>query len=357
MDTTRRTNCCKLTDVPKLIRKRAPRAARSLALVACMLSSYARLPSARAEAPSAEAAAEARRSEAKARFQEGVTAFGQRRYEDAVHAFQKADAIQPSSALSFNIARAFERLADTPAALRWYRDYLRRAPQATNSAEVQARVSELAATLALRGVQQLSVLSTPEGATVLIDRQPAGVTPLTTELPPGVHQVRLRAAGYRDFEGEVTLDARTPRDLNVSLTQPGTPGVTGAPSPRGAPGAANTPSGGTATAADQPTRPFGVLPWVVLGAGGASMLGALGFELGRRGAESAAKEAPQRTYQEHFDAMQSRQTTARVLFGVGGALLIGGGTLLLLNAPKAPAAQVALGCVGGGCGLLAEGSF
>jgi hypothetical protein len=283
-----------------------------------------------------------------------VTAFGQRRYEDAVRAFQKADAIQPSAALSFNIARAFERLADAPAALRWYRDYLRRAPQATNSAEVQARVSELAATLASRGVQQLSVLSTPEGATVLIDRQPAGVTPLTTELPPGVHQVRLRAAGYRDFEGEVTLDARTPRDLNVSLTRPGTPA---SPSPGGAPGMANTPSGGEAPAADKPTRPFGVVPWVVLGAGGASMLGALGFELARRGAESAAKEAPQRTYQEHFDAMQSRQTTARVLLGVGGALLIGGGTLLFLNTPKAAPTQVALGCVGGGCGLLAEGSF
>ena len=87
------------------------------------------------------------------------------------------------------------------------------------------------------------------------------------------------------------------------------------------------------------------------------MLGALGFELGRRSAETAAQEAPQRTYQGHFETMQSRQTTARVLFGVGSALLISGGTLLVLNTPKTPTTKLALGCAYGSCGIAAQGSF
>lgn len=343
----------------ELIPRRAQRAS-ALGLVTCALSLFADLPSARADGPSAEATAEARRSEAKAKFQEGVAAFGERRYQDAVRAFQQADAIQPSAALSFNIARAFERLDDTPAALRWYRDYLRRDPQAANAQEVLARVNELAAKLAQRGVQQLSVLSTPEGASVLIDRQPAGVTPLTTELAPGAHHFTLRAAGYRDLETDVTLDARTPRDVNLTLTLLGAAPAAGTdPATVSSPGAADAaPRPGTvAPLADKPARPFGVVPWVLLGAGGASMLGALGFELGRRSAEHAAEEAPQRSYEERFETMQSRQTTARVLFGVGGALLVTGGALLVLNAPKSPTTKVALGCSGAGCAVEARGSF
>jgi tetratricopeptide (TPR) repeat protein len=317
---------------------------------------FADLPSARADGPSAEATAEARRSEAKAKFQEGVTAFGERRYQDAVRAFQHADAIQPSAALSFNIARAFERLDDTRAALRWYRDYLRRDPQAANAAQVQVRVGELAAKLAQRGVQQLSVLSTPEGASVVIDQRPAGVTPLTTELAPGVHHLTLRAAGYRDLETDITLEARTPRDFNLTLALPGA-----APAAAASPSAVNAtePRNSTAPAAssDRQVRPFGVVPWVLLGAGSASMLGALGFELGRRSAENAAESAPQRSYEGHFETMQSRQTTARVLLGVGGALLVTGGALLVLNTPKASATKVALGCVGASCAVVAQGRF
>lgn len=338
-------------------RKRAQRAS-ALALVACALTQFVNLPNARADGPSAEATAEARRYEAKIKFQEGVAAFSERRYEDAVRAFQKADAIQPSAALSFNIARAFERLNDTPAALRWYRDYLRRAPRATNAPEVLARVSELGKQLAQRGVQQLTVLSTPEGAAVLIDQQPAGVTPLTTELAPGVHHVTLRAAGYRDLEVDVVLEASTPRDVNLRLALPG-PAAASSSATASSPSAASRPrdSAAVTPSADEPARPFGLVPWVLLGAGGASMLGALGFELGRRSAETAAEEAPQRSYEGHFETMQSRQTTARVLLGVGGALLVTGGALFVLNTPKSPTTKVALGCSGAACAVVARGSF
>jgi hypothetical protein len=352
MFTTSGANYCKLIDVAELplrLRRRPPGACR-LALFAVL--TFGSVSPARADAPSSEGAAEARRSEAKAKFEQGVNLYGEHKYRDAVNAFLQADAIAPSAALSFNIARAFEHLDDATAALRWYRDYLRRSPTAQNVADVQQRVTALAATLAERGLQQLSVLSTPSGAAVNIDNQPRGTTPLTIELAPGAHHVRLELAGYADKEADLTLDAHTPQDFSLELA-PSAPVATptGAASNRSD---AARPSLRAKTAA---SRPCGPAPFIVLGAGGVSLLGALGFELARRSAESAAEDAPQREYLQHFDAMQSRKTTARVLAGVGGALLLTGGVLLVLNTPKEPTAELAFGCSGAYCSLWAGGSF
>jgi hypothetical protein len=352
MITTKRANCCKLTDVLRLstVALSVPRFSSVVLGVALGLLPVG---AAHAASPSAEAVAEARRSEAKVKFEAGVRAFGERRYADAVQSFVEADALAPSAPLSFNIARAFERLDNAAAALRWYRDYLRRSPQAANAAEVQARVSEHAATLAARGVQQLTVLTSPDGATLSIDEQPVGPTPITLELKPGRHRAILHLTGYLDQTAEFVLDARTPQDLSLKLVaQPPAPTGNVAPAPR-----ASSPNADRGASPTEKERRFGPVPWVVVGAGAASMLGALGFELGRRSAESAAENASQLDYQTHFDAMQGRQTTARVLFAVGGGLLVTGGVLFFLDRPPSASPRVALGCNGLGCALRAQGSF
>jgi tetratricopeptide (TPR) repeat protein len=309
---------------------------------------------AHAQAPSAEGQAEARRSAAKEKFDQGVTAYKEQRYEDAVKLFMEADAMSPSSALSFNVARAFEKLEDISGALRWYRDFLRRSPEASNAAEVRAKVAELAAALSRRGVQQVSVLSEPPGATVLVDDQNVGVTPVTRDLTPGKHRLVLRLSGYADKSTELRLEPLVPQDVSLELSQP---------SP-------DRPADGAAPRADQPpTAPgtrFGVVPYVVMGAGAAGLLGALGFEISRRSADSDAEQAPQNQFQGHYDTMESRQTTARVLAGLGGALLVTGGVLFFVDRRREPgpaaltttaAPQVAVGCLDSGCGLFARGSF
>ena len=304
-------------------------------------------PLAHADTPSSEGAASARRAEAKAKFEAGVQAYRERRYQEAVLAFQQADGIEPSAPLSFNIARAFERLNDSSAALRWYRDYLRRSPQAKNRSEVQARVNELAATVAKRGVQQISVLSTPSGASVSIDGTGSGVTPVTLELSPGAHHVVLKLSGYADASVDFKLEPLVPQDVALELEPP-----------KSVPANAAQVRNRDATRRDASTRrPFGVAPWVVAGAGAATLLGALGFELGRRSAESAAEKAPQLEYQSHYDSMESRKTTARVLLGVGGALVLTGGALFVLNTPRKSAPALSLGCFGEQCGIAARGSF
>jgi hypothetical protein len=55
--------------------------------------------------------------------------------------------------------------------------------------------------------------------------------------------------------------------------------------------------------------------------------------------------------------MERHQTTARVLAGVGGTLLVTGTVMLLLNEPTPAATRMGLNCTFTGCTASATGSF
>jgi len=310
-------------------------------------SSSVRVGLARAEGASPEAIVEARRELAKQKFDDGANAYRDGRYADAIRLFLQSDELSPSPALSFNIARVYERQDDSAGALRWYRDYLRRSPEAKNASEVRRRTAELAARLAESGVQLLGIWSVPTPASVLIDGRDRGSTPLSVELPPGKHHLSLRALGFRDREQEIELGRLEPEDVTLrlepALVAPADPATT----PRRSEVVRRAPSG----------RRLGVAPWVVAGAGVAGLAGALGFELARRSEESsAAGAATQRDYSDHFERMQSDRTKARVLLGAGALLTVTGGVLLVLDSRSAPV-QVGFGFDAGELSLAAHGSF
>jgi len=311
-------------------------------------------PNAYADAPSDEAAAEQRRAEAKSKYQQGAEAYSAGRFKDAVDLFLAADRLAPSAPLSFNIARAYEKLSDDAGALRWYRDYLRRNPDASNASTVRPLIATLADSLRKKGVQQLTVLTSPAGATVTVDDQPLGVTPWTGELRPGEHHVLLSLRGYADAEQSLSLAADQPLDVNVRLEQQSSVAVEAAPIP-----AAAAPSPAPTKDTSSHGKKLGVVPWVTLAAGTAALGGALTFELLRRSAESDAKGADsQLEYYDHLQTAESRQTTARVFLGTGGALLVAGGLMLLLDRDTSShAASAGLICLPGGCGLTARGNF
>ncbi|HKO49499.1 MAG TPA: PEGA domain-containing protein [Polyangiaceae bacterium] len=284
--------------------------------------------------------AEQRRDLAKAKYEEGVEAYRVARYVDAVRLFLEADAISPSPALSYNIARAYEKLADDAQSLRWYRNYLRLDPQAKNAAEVEGYVHALSNALAKQGIQQLTVLTSPPGATVAIDGTPLGVSPLTVELRPGSHNAQLSRRGFSDFTGSFVLPEATPLDLSVTL--------------QAAPNK-NRPSD---DANPEPGRRFGIVPYLTLGAAAACLSGAAIFELSRRSAQnSAANEQVQLDYERDIDAMQSRQTTARVLLGVGSVLAVTGATLLFFNARLTPQSRAVVAGMPGGATFSLERRF
>ena len=82
-------------------------------------------------------------------------------------------------------------------------------------ASARARLKQLQANPALS--VRLAVRSNQKGTEVLINGQPAGVTPFSVELQPGIYQLQVQRPGYEEWSKEVTL---TPEDEEVRLTVP-----------------------------------------------------------------------------------------------------------------------------------------
>lgn len=83
------------------------------------------------------------RAEAKAHYTNGKTLFEQGEYEKAIAEFKSADRLAPSGVNDFNIGLAYEALGQNGEAVRYYRSYLQRVPDASNKVTVEASIERL----------------------------------------------------------------------------------------------------------------------------------------------------------------------------------------------------------------------
>lgn len=283
--------------------------------------------------------------QAKQLFLLGAEAFATQRNADAIRYFRQAEKLVPSAKLTYNIALAYDEMGDGGRALHQYRTFLVREPHSPHRQEALARVAQLEQALAAQGVQQLSITSEPAGATLHVDGELVGVTPWAGELPPGQHRVRLEQQGRQAREAEVTLAAEHAADLHVSL--PAAPVVP----------------------VDQPGAWTRIQPltWGMLGVGAGALAGGLAFELSRASSSERAGSAGTAEARARAEgAADSKQMASLLLLGAGGAFLIGGSVLLVLDVsrpePGVDAARsgeplLALPCSPGFCGVTAQGQF
>ena len=289
-------------------------------------------------------------SGAKASFEQGLEAYRDGRYRAAIEHFQEADRLAPSPRLSFNVARAYEQMDDAPHALAAYRDYLRRLPGAENAAETSIRISELELELQKTGVQQLSVIAAPAGATVIIDDVSRGVAPWTGELSPGSHRLQLRLRGYSDFSQSFELPARHAIDVAQALVPLAPPSAASVPAPPAPPALQDAPG-------------LRWWTWAMFGGSAALLLGSGALELSRRNYEhSADRTKDQIGADQNYDTMTSRMIAARVLLGAGVLTGAAGGVSLYLDLQprrRADTASARLGfaCTAGKCQALAWGAW
>lgn len=215
-------------------------------------------------------------------------------------------------------------------------------------------MAELEAALQARGVQQVTIVSKPPGATLRIDEQAMGLTPFTLELKPGRHRYQVAAAGR--VSADATFELRPDRSLDVVVE------LSPAEAPRmdATPAVAVAPVGTSSHASDTGFAPgIGTWTWVSLGAGTLLLGGALGVELRRQQIDDELHAVSQARFQARYDSMSAHQTTARVLFGLGAAALAVGGVLFVLDANRDSAvSELALGsCAEGGWCLATGGTF
>lgn len=202
-------------------------------------------------------------------YEQGAQAYADGGFLRAAELFLDAYRAYPTPQLLFNVGKAYDRAGSAPGALSYYRDYLRHLPDAPDMGEVSARVHELEAALAERGVQQISVISEPALATVLLDGSPVGVTPWTGETWPGKHRVSLELRGRKPAEAMIDVSTHRAEDFRFLLEAQPIP----APTPR-------PPQ----TAARESTGMPSALTWVVLGVGTAALGTALFVEMANQDA-------------------------------------------------------------------------
>lgn len=200
---------------------------------------------------------------ARSLYEQGAKAYAEGRYHAAADAFLDANRVFPTPQLCFNVAKAYEKLGHASGALRYYREYLRQAENAPDAEETTARVRELEQALAARGIQQLTVLSEPKGATVVLDGQPVGVTPWTGETWPGRHRLSLTLPGYTPTEDLIEIDGHRAAHTEIELAP-----VRARAQPTPAPAAPE----------HEPPR-VSALTWAALGTGTAALGGALALEM------------------------------------------------------------------------------
>lgn len=252
-------------------------------------------------APAAPGDDPQRTAHAKALFEKAANAYATGRYYDAIEQFLEVDRFYPNDQLPYNIAKAYDNLGSRPGALRYYREYLRRSPEAPDHEAVTTRVRELETLLAERGVQQVTVFSDPPEATVLLDGRPVGLTPWTGETWPGHHRVAVQKDGYLEHEAVMELDPLKAEEVNLELA----PAPAVAPPPPPAPLKDEKPW--------PLTRRMSVLTWATLATGTASLGTSIAIQA------SSGKSGPRITPATGFFA------------GLGTAAAVVGGVMLYFD--------------------------
>ncbi len=158
-------------------------------------------------------------AEAKAHFRKGVALYEGRRWREAMAEFEAAYRLKPHGTIHFNVAQCRERLDDGPGALRSYEDYLREVPEASDRAAVRGAVRRIEGRLASAGVQVLLVYTDPPGASLSLDGQERGKTPLHAVLAPGSYALALELDGYASVKEQVELSRTASRVFEVVLRE------------------------------------------------------------------------------------------------------------------------------------------
>jgi len=130
---------------------------------------------------------------------EGVKAFGEGRYNDAIRFFEEAHRLGGPPFELWNIAKCHQRLDQPEQAAEMLERYLETKDLPPDDRrEASEQLEELR-----RRSSSLTVSSSPSGATVIVDGKDAGKTPVSTTLPPGPHTVTVQHENRAPYTRQV----------------------------------------------------------------------------------------------------------------------------------------------------------
>lgn len=154
--------------------------------------------------------------------QQGVRAYREERYNDAIHFFEEALKLGGPPSEIWNIAKCHVRMDEPEEAVKSIQEYLeQKGLSAADRAEAEQQLHEIE-----RRHSMLTVASSPAGGLVYVDgKRWPGLTPATIDVAPGEHKVVVELAGYEPLERTVTAK------LGRAVIVEGSLAKTDAPSP------------------------------------------------------------------------------------------------------------------------------
>jgi hypothetical protein len=209
---------------------------------AALLSLLLAAPPARAQAGATE--------QAKTLFDAGAEAYEVGNFAAAIHAFESAYKLAPRPGIVFSMAQAHKRQyyidkqADhLRAAIKYYREYVRRVEQGGRRGEAAQALAELEPAAErldkapeptksadeAKPATRLMILSKVRGASISVDGDRVVSMPFFSEVKPGKHTLRVSADGYFPEDREVEALSGLVVTLDVPLREmPGRLAIGGA---------------------------------------------------------------------------------------------------------------------------------
>ena len=213
----------------------------------------------------------------------------------------------------------------------------------------------------LRGEREalgtLKLTTTVRGAKVTLDGEPGGVTPLTLQLKPGKHELKLEKKNYLSVTRLVDVDPNHVTDEQVRLIlEPGAAPEPEAPvSPIGSTQGA-TPQRGGGLSLPPLAWAAGGLALAAAGAGTYFGLTASAKDAALRAGYDPATDIYAGTRSEAIAARQSA-TLANVAFGIAGAAAVATVLFVVLDPHPSPSLELAPVAGPSGAGVSLGGQF
>ena len=256
-------------------------------------------------------------AQARQHYQKAQNAYDLGRWDEAIVEYEAAYSLRPDPTFLFNMAQACRRKGDTQRALDLYRNYLVKAPDTPQRADVEDKIRVLK--------KQLE------------EEQGAHKTP---ESVPSLPVVPAPAA-----DSPAAAAATAPAAAAPSSASPTSTPATAAVDPT-APSATSSPAG--ELVASSPLMPSSEgralrITGITLGAIGAAaivggvLMGARAKSLADELTSAANNPAGGTFNRAKYDSGKTAETLQWVGYGVGAAALIGGSVLYWLGLPKGSA--------------------
>ncbi len=271
--------------------------------------------------------------QAKAAFLSGQGLYAKGLAADALARFEEAWAKRALPVTAYNIAICHEDLKRWGQAIRWYREYLRRAPDASDKKAVLATLVTLEGTLQREGTQALVIFAEPQAVQVEVDGEAIGPTPAMITVKPGTHRVVAKGPGLITGERNVEVPADTSVELSLLLKPEST--STAVRPVKGEvplePVQVNAPLTTLTLQADEVLKKLvrrerTAVPWVLLAAAAATSVGGVAFTVAAQDANALFLKSPANTMGSVRDLWLRQERDFRaasyVVFSVAGALAL-----------------------------------